>query len=489
MKIFKYALAVIAAMGCAAFGAYLYSRVDAGQTTTPTITPTTFTGQIGQFTAQSYAPTDFTEAAEASVNAVVHVKILQETRSRSYDYSNPFYEFFFGPQLRQQQQQSEPQLKGSGSGVIISSDGYIVTNNHVIEEADKIEVVLNDRRTYTATLIGTDPTTDIALIKIDETGLSTLQMGNSDAVKVGEWVLAVGNPFNLTSTVTAGIVSAKSRQMGIINNSQNMGIEAFIQTDAAVNPGNSGGALVNTRGELIGINTAIASTTGAYSGYSFAVPSNIVQKVAADLKEYGEVQRALLGVTISNISPEIQKRLGLEKLEGACVMGVADGGAAKEAGILVDDVITAVDDEAVTTVPELQEKIGRKRPGESVKITLIRAGKTQQYNVTLRNIRGTTGVVTLEGDDKLLGATLENVSQEDLQQLRLRNGVRVTKLGDGKLKASGVREGFIITKANRIPVASVKDFEQIVATASEGLFLSGMYPNGKTAYYAINLEE
>ena len=488
MKIIKYALAVVAAMGCAAFGAYLYSRVSVQQTNVPTTVPASFNGQIGQFTAQSYAPTDFTEAAEASVNAVVHVKILQETRQRSYGYTDPLYEFFFGPR-QQQQQQSEPQLKGSGSGVIISQDGYIVTNNHVIEDADKIEVVLNDRRTYTATLIGTDPTTDIALIKIEETGLSTLQFGNSDAIKVGEWVLAVGNPFNLTSTVTAGIVSAKSRQMGIINNAQNMGIEAFIQTDAAVNPGNSGGALVNTRGELVGINTAIASTTGAYSGYSFAVPSNIVQKVAQDLKEYGEVQRALLGVSIANVTPEIQKRLNLEKLEGVAVMGVADGGAAKDAGIEIDDIITAVDDENVNTVAELQEKIGRKRPGESVKITLIRSGKTQQYVITLRNTRGTTGIVKLDDNEKLLGATLETLSQSDLQQLHLRNGIKVTKLVDGKLKSSGVREGFIITKANRIPVASVKDFEQIVATASEGLFLSGVYPNGKAAYYAINLEE
>ena len=488
MKIFKYALAVVAAMGCAAFGAYLYSRVSVQQTNVPTTVPASFSGQIGQFTAQSYAPTDFTEAAEASVNAVVHVKILQETRQRSYGYTDPLYEFFFGPR-QQQQQQSEPQLKGSGSGVIISQDGYIVTNNHVIEDADKIEVVLNDRRTYTATLIGTDPTTDIALIKIEETGLSTLQFGNSDAIKVGEWVLAVGNPFNLTSTVTAGIVSAKSRQMGIINNAQNMGIEAFIQTDAAVNPGNSGGALVNTRGELVGINTAIASTTGAYSGYSFAVPSNIVQKVAQDLKEYGEVQRALLGVSIANVTPEIQKRLNLEKLEGVAVMGVADGGAAKDAGIEIDDIITAVDDENVNTVAELQEKIGRKRPGESVKITLIRSGKTQQYVITLRNTRGTTGIVKLDDNEKLLGATLETLSQSDLQQLHLRNGIKVVKLIDGKLKSSGVREGFIITKANRIPVASVKDFEQIVATASEGLFLSGVYPNGKAAYYAINLEE
>ncbi len=487
MKILKYSLLVAAVAGSAAFGAYVYSRIA---------TPQTYVQQqperpVFMRTSQTAgaARTEFTQPAESSGNAWVHVMISQKSRQTSYgNMQDPFFQFFFGPR-QQVPEQSEPQVTGSGSGVIISSDGYIVTNNHVIESADKIDVVLNDRRSFEAKLIGTDPTTDIALLKIDAENLSTLTFGNSDALRVGEWVLAVGNPFNLTSTVTAGIVSAKSRRMGIINSAQSIGIESFIQTDAAVNPGNSGGARANTQGELIGINTAIASTTGAYTGYSFAVPSNIAQKVVQDLKEYGEVQRALLGVTIADVTPEIQKRLDLENLNGVAVMGVADGGAAKEAGIEVDDIILSVDGEAVNSVPELQERIGRRRPGESVKIELIRSGKTKQVDVVLRNVRGTTGVVKLDKDEKLLGATLTPLTDDEKSKLNLRYGVKVEKLASGKLQSSGVREGFIITKANRQPIASVKDFETAVATASEGLFIAGVYPNGKVAYYAINLEE
>ncbi len=503
MELKKYALAVVASMGCTAFGAYLYSRYQV--TTQPTSSQTyqaaPFEQNIGKYASQTYAPTNFTEAAEMSVNAVVHVKIFKEQRQQSYSYGNqfddPFFQFFFGPrqqQRQQQQQQSDDDndlnVVGAGSGVIISDDGYIVTNNHVIESADKIEVTLNDRTTYEAQLIGTDPTTDIALLKVDATGLHFLQFGNSDAIKVGEWVLAIGNPFNLTSTVTAGIVSAKSRSIGIMSSgSQNMGIESFIQTDAAVNPGNSGGALVSTRGELIGINTAIASTTGSYSGYSFAVPATIAQKVVQDLKQYGEVQRALLGVSITDVTPQIQKKYNLANVKGVFVAQVSDGGAAKEAGIQEGDVIISVDGENVNTVPALQEKIGTKRPGESVKLEVVRNGSTKQFVVTLRNIRGTTGIVKLDENQKTLGATLEQISNEDMQKLRIRNGLKITKLSDGKLKQSGVREGFIIVKANRLPVSSAADFQQIVATASEGLFISGIYPNGKVEYYAINLEE
>jgi len=498
MELRKYALAIVASMGCTAFGAYLYSRYVATTTQTASSTivaPFEQNSGIGRFAAATYAPTDFTEAAEQSVNAVVHVMIKKQQQKQSYNYGydDPFMQFFFGP--RQQQRSQEPDVDednmavvGSGSGVIISNDGYIVTNNHVIENADKIEVVLNDNTTYEATLIGTDPTTDIALLKVEATGLTYLTFGNSDAMKVGEWVLAVGNPFNLTSTVTAGIISAKSRSIGM-KNSQSMGIESFIQTDAAVNPGNSGGALVSTRGELIGINTAIASPTGSYSGYSFAVPSNIAQKVVQDLKQYGEVQRALLGVQITNVTPEVQKKYNLKNTKGVLVASVSDGGAAKEAGIEEGDVIMSLDSEEVNSVPALQEKVGCKRPGESVKLEVVRNGETKHFVVTLRNVRGTTGVVNLANNDKLLGASFESVSREELQKLRIRNGIKVTKLSDGKLKANGVREGFIIVKANRMPVTSEKDFEQIVATASEGLFLSGIYPNGKTAYFAIDLEE
>lgn len=500
MEMKKYALAVVASMGCAAFGAYLYSRYvastsDATTSSVGTVAPFEQGSMFGKFAAATYAPTDFTQAAEQSVNAVVHVMIKKQQKSQSYNYGydDPFFQFFFGPRQQPRQQQPDTDednmaVVGSGSGVIISEDGYIVTNNHVIESADKIEVVLNDRTTYEATLIGTDPSTDIALLKVEANGLSFLTFGNSDAMKVGEWVLAVGNPFNLTSTVTAGIISAKSRSIGIMN-SQNVGIESFIQTDAAVNPGNSGGALVSTRGELIGINTAIASNTGSYSGYSFAVPSNIAQKVVQDLKQYGEVQRALLGVQIANVTPELQKKYELKNTKGVFVASVSDGGAAKEAGLEEGDVIVSIDGEDVNSVPALQEKVGCKRPGESVKLEVVRNGNTKHFVVTLRNVRGTTGVVQLANDDKLLGASFEAVDAKDMQQLRIRNGIKIAKLGDGKLKTYGVKEGFIIVKANRMPVTSTKDFEQIVATASEGLFLSGVYPNGKVAYYAINLED
>jgi Do/DeqQ family serine protease len=494
MEIKKYALTVVAALGCAAFGAYLYSRYDiaTSQNTTTTVDSLPFQSNIGHFTTQNYAPTDFTQAAEASVNAVVHVRIMKNMQQYGYgnDGMDPLLQFFFGPrQHTPQQQMQRPQEAGSGSGVIISNDGYIVTNNHVIDDADQIEVTLNDRRTFKATLVGTDPTTDIALLKIDGENLHYINFGNSDAMRVGEWVLAIGNPFNLTSTVTAGIISAKSRSIGIIGGQSRMSIESFIQTDAAVNPGNSGGALVNTRGELIGINTAIASTTGSYSGYSFAVPATIVQKVTQDLKMYGEVQRALLGIQITNVSSELQKEHNLASTDGVFVAGLTDGGAAKDAGILSGDVIISIDEEKTNGVAELQEKIGRKRPGENVKIELIRDGETKHYIVTLRNIKGTTDVVKPNNGDKLLGATFEKVSDEQLKRLQIRNGIKITNLAEGKLKQYGVKEGYIITKANRQPITSVNDFEQIVAQTRDGLFLSGIYPNGKVTYYAINLEE
>lgn len=507
MELKKYAFAVVTSLGCTAFGAYLYSRYEAATyKQTPIVEQTApFDSSFGHFTSQNYAPTDFTQAAEQSVNAVVHVKIMkQQQQQRGYNYGggfgldDPFFQFFFGPRGQQRQQQV-PQdsdeesgdnmaVVGAGSGVIISSDGYIVTNNHVIESADKIEIVLNDRTSYEATLIGTDPSSDIALLKVDANNLHYLQFGNSNAMRVGEWVLAVGNPFNLTSTVTAGIISAKGRSIGIMNGTQ-IGIESFIQTDAAVNPGNSGGALVNTRGELIGINTAIASNTGSYSGYSFAVPASIAQKVVQDLKQYGEVQRALLGVTITDVTPEIQKKHNLKEVKGVFVAGVADSGAAKDAGIKEGDVIISVDGESVNTVPSLQEKIGVKRPGDNAKLVIIREGNEKEINVTLKNLRGTTGVVKLDDSQKLLGATLESVSESDMKELRIRNGLKITKLADGKLKQSGVKEGFVIVKANRVAVSTPKEFQQVVATASEGLFISGIYPNGKVAYYAINLEE
>ncbi len=483
----KKILAIFLIAGLGAFvGAFVFSRLETSEPVDQQLVEerpfaTRFTS-IDSGSLQGSV--DFTVAAEVSVNAVVHVKTVSTVRSGYQE--NPLYEFFFGPRGYAQPQPVE----GSGSGVIISNDGYIVTNNHVVNGADEIEVVLNDRRSFKATLVGTDPTTDIALLKIDASGLVFLAFGDSDQIKVGEWVLAVGNPFNLTSTVTAGIVSAKSRNIGILANSgANMGIESFIQTDAAVNPGNSGGALVNTRGELIGINTAIASRTGSFTGYSFAVPANIARKVSEDLKLYGEVQRGLLGVSIVDVDKEIQERLKLDKVAGVLVAAVADGGGAKEAGMEAEDVIVSVNNEAINTVPQLQERIGRLRPGDKVKIGVVRSGKMKHFTVTLRSIRGTTEIVKVSDKNKLLGAIFEEVGTDDKKALRINYGLKIVKLNEGKLKQNGIQNGFIITKANRMPVTSVQDFERIVATANEGLFLTGIYPNGRVAYYAINLEE
>jgi len=323
------------------------------------------------------APVDFTKAAEMSVGAVVHVKTKYNVYGKQY--VDPFYQFFFG----RPQQQPQGQAQATGSGVILSQDGYIVTNNHVIAQANEIEVVLNDKRSFTAQLIGTDPNTDIALLKIDATGLPTLEMGNSDDLKVGEWVLAVGNPFNLTSTVTAGIVSAKARNINILD--ADMKIESFIQTDAAVNPGNSGGALVNTRGELVGINTAIASQTGSYAGYAFAVPTSIVQKVVADLRQYGSVQRALLGIRMLDITSEVQQYYGLNTLEGVYIADVVSGSAAEKGGVLEGDVVVAMNGVSINSSSELQEKIARKNPGDEVTLTVLRDGKRLDLRVKLTN--------------------------------------------------------------------------------------------------------
>ena len=320
-------------------------------------------------------PVDFTRAAEMSVGAVVHVKTKYNVYGKQY--VDPFYQFFFG----RPQQQPMQQAQASGSGVILSEDGYIVTNNHVIQQANEIEVVLNDKRSFTAQLIGSDPNTDIALLKIDATGLPTLAMGNSDELRVGEWVLAVGNPFNLTSTVTAGIVSAKARNINILD--AEMKIESFIQTDAAVNPGNSGGALVNTRGKLVGINTAIASQTGSYAGYAFAVPTSIVQKVVADLRQFGSVQRALLGIRMLDITSEVQQYYGLKSLEGVYIAEVVSGSAAEKGGVESGDVIVAVDGVTVNSSSELQEKIARKNPGDEVTLSVLRAGKRHELHVVL----------------------------------------------------------------------------------------------------------
>ena len=427
---------------------------------------------------------DLTQAAEKSVSAVVH--ITTKTKNNLYDGNNQLFEFFFGPRGGMNQ---EPQYsQAAGSGVIISDDGYIVTNNHVVDGASEIEVILNDNRKFTAKVIGRDPNTDIALVKIEAKNLTVLPWGDSEALKLGEWVLAVGNPFNLTSTVTAGIVSAKSRSIGIMNGKK-MPIESFIQTDAAVNPGNSGGALVNTHGELVGINTAIASMTGSYSGYSFAIPVSIVHKVVEDLRKFGEVQRALLGVTIRDIDDKLAKEEHLNRMEGIYVEQIQEDGAARLVGIKKGDVIIAINATKVNTVAQLQEQIGKRRPGDQVAVTISRGGTDKVFNVTLKNSKGNTSIV--KESFSLLGAEFGEISNKDRERLHIDQGVQVLKITSGKMKNAGVRPGFIITDVNKMTVENVEDIKRIVEQTSDKkpILIEGVYPDGKWAYYVFNLNE
>jgi len=424
---------------------------------------------------------DLTFAAENSIHAVVHIKVTQKGGSYS---SNNIFDWFFGDGNPHSQQM--PMRQGAGSGVIISPDGFIVTNNHVIDDADEIEVVLNDKREFKAKLIGTDPSTDIALIKIDASDLQVLKFSNSDNLKLGEWVLAVGNPFNLTSTVTAGIVSAKGRDIGI--NPDQMRIESFIQTDAAVNPGNSGGALVNVQGELVGINTAIASQTGSYSGYSFAIPSNIVQKVVGDLKEFGDVQRALLNVNIADVNAEVAKKYNIDKIEGVFIRNVQPGGAAELAGIKDNDVIISIDNLAVNSTSELQEQISKHRPGDKVTVEIKRDNKRKLYNVTLRNKHGDTEIVKGDNPEDIFGAKFAAVSDREKEELGIPYGVKISELGNGKFKNAGIKKGFIITQVNKNPVSEVNDLQRMIKNSKGGILVEGIYPNGEIAYYVFGID-
>lgn len=435
-------------------------------------------------TGNAMDPTlDFTYAAENTVNGVVHV-----TTETAVNVRDPFADFFWGHRAPQQQQLRQ----GAGSGVIVSTDGYVVTNNHVVEGADKIRVHLNDNRMFEGTVIGRDPSTDIALLKIDADDLSPVVYGNSDDVRVGEWVLAVGNPMNLTSTVTAGIVSAKARNINLLQYDPSRDIfpiESFIQTDAAVNPGNSGGALVNASGELVGINTAIASNTGMYAGYSFAVPVNIVKKVANDLLEFGSVQRAYLGVSIRDMDQRLAEESRLDRIKGVYVNGITDGGAAQKAGMKAGDVIVKVGSIEVNNVPQLQEQVGKFRPGNRVPVTVLRDGKEQVMDMTLRGREGTTVASVRTGTESLsaLGAEFRKASSDELRALDLRNGVKVTTINGGKFRSTGIREGYIITRIDQEPVNDPGDVQRILEGKRGGVLIEGIYPNGTKAYYGLGL--
>ena len=425
---------------------------------------------------------DFTSAAEKTVNAVVHISSEYQ---QAYQ-SDPMYEFFWGPQ---RPNRSIPQI-ATGSGVIISEDGYIITNNHVIDDAEKIMITLNEGRELEATLVGADPNTDLALLKVEEKNLPYTSFGNSDEVKLGDWVLAVGNPFNLTSTVTAGIVSAKARNINILRRNENIfPLESFIQTDAAVNPGNSGGALVNPQGLLVGINTAIASKTGSYSGYSFAIPSNIALKVVNDLKKYGMVQRAFIGVIIQDVSQEIMNDFEFPDTKGVMVKDLTDGGAAVDAGIKVNDVILKVENIEVNDVPELQEQIGKFKPGDEVSLIIRRNNDTKLIRVVLRNENGNTTLTDrkeIENQTVIFGASFGDISDE-YSSINVKHGVIVKDIKEGRLKDAGLKKGFIITHIDKYPIKSKKQLLNLLKTKKGGILIEGKFENGVKGYFGFGL--
>lgn len=435
---------------------------------------------------------DFIGAAEKSTPAVVHIT---STHVQNYTQRDPlsdifgddFFRYFPSPDNSQKQRRSQ----SSGSGVIINNKGFIVTNNHVVAGADEVKITLHNKEIYDAEVIGTDPSTDLALLKIEEEGLDYLPMANSDDVRVGEWVLAVGNPFNLESTVTAGIVSAKGRNINILK--EQYSIESFIQTDAAVNPGNSGGALVNTNGDLIGINTAIATPTGTYAGYSFAVPANIVRKVTEDLMKYGMVQRGFLGVMIRNVDGNLANQLDLDVTSGVYIDKLVENGAADEYGIEEGDVIVAIDNKAITSSPELQETIGSKRPGDAVSVTVNRDGKEKTISLTLRNKDGEARIIEKEEMEPTLalGVALRELSNEESKKYRVKGGVQVTDIENGKIrKHTKMRKGFVITGIDGKEMSSPDDVNSFFRNKTNGgVMIEGFYPGtpGKT-YYGFGLE-
>ncbi|MFN9115495.1 MAG: Do family serine endopeptidase [Bacteroidota bacterium] len=433
---------------------------------------------------------DFVEVADLVTPTVVHILTTVENTAGKQG-SNPFDMFGmpgFGFEF------PDVPRSGSGSGVIISNDGYIVTNNHVIDGATKIKVILHDKREYSAELLGRDPNTDLALLRIDEKNLPFAVIGNSDDVKVGQWVLAVGNPFNLTSTVTAGIVSAKGRNLNLLRDPRNpesqYSIESFIQTDAAVNPGNSGGALVSAEGKLVGINTAIASQTGQYAGYAFAVPVNLMKKIIGDLTKYGEVQRGFLGISIQDVNSQLADKEGLKEVKGVYVAKVNPNGGAEDAGVKDGDVILKVDDVAVNSSSELQEQVGKRSPGEKVKLLISRKNKEITLEATLKNKEGKAEILKTEKTEsnKAFDAEFETVSRDERLRLKISNGVRVKRSSEKSvLKKAGVPDGFIITSIDKKPVATPSEVKNALENAGEGVLLGGIKPDGSKGFYGIPL--
>ncbi len=445
---------------------------------------------------------DLTEAAESTVNSVVYIKVTMSSKTQSVDYYSPFVDFFGdffgfgqGNSSKRRQQVETPKRTAAGSGVIISTDGYIVTNNHVVQDADEIDVKLNDKREFKARIIGTDKTTDLALIKIEAEGLPAIPIGDSDKLKIGEWVLAVGNPFNLTSTVTAGIVSAKSRSLNAND------VESFIQTDAAINSGNSGGALVNAKGELVGINAMLYSQTGSFSGYGFAIPTTIMNKVVEDLKKYGTVQRAMLGVSGNDLSKYVDEQkekgktdddLDFGVTEGVIVLEVPIDGAAAEAGIEEKDVVTAIDGKPVKSMAEMKEILATHRPGDKINITLLRNKKTYNKEVTLRNVQGTTDTMS-DLDPNSLGVALKPLTTEEKRQLALECGLKVISVKSGKMMEAGLEKGIIILEVNDKKMNTQTDFDEAVKAANASkdpvLWIKAKTQSGRPLSYVVDLSD
>lgn len=425
--------------------------------------------------------TDLRLAAKKAVPGVVHVKTIQMGREYT---GNPFLSYFFGGGM---QGREVPLTTGYGSGVIISDDGYIITNNHVIKDADKIVVATNGKKEYEAKLVGQDPNTDIALLKIEGTGLPYVEYGNSDDVVLGEWVLAVGNPYNLTSTVTAGIISAKARDLGM--NRGQMSLESFLQTDAAINPGNSGGALVNAKGELVGINTLIQSPTGAYSGYAFAIPVNIARKVVNDLKDYGKVQRGVLGIRMGELTPVLAEELGIRENSGIYVGEVISGSAAQKAGMKEGDIIQGIDGQEVKTTPEFYEQLGKFHPGSQIQLKIKRNGNEKLVDVVLQNSYGDTSVER-EEEFGVLGVKAAPLTKEDRVRYRLNKGVKITDIRNGKFKSAGLQKGYILVKINDTVIYDQDDLKRVVhSLEDEGVFVTAVNPKGRIEYFAFSMSD